>query len=120
MISNDQEGADGVAVDRTRNQPGVLCVRCDHLNYLGQDDCERCSGPLYTNCPYCGHKNQRVYTRCAECRRRIQRRLLWGGKRRHHKHSLLRKAKWGLFEALLVVVGLLLVGALLYFAHVIF
>lgn len=114
MTSRDTESES--AVDRTRNQPGVLCPKCDNLNYLGHDDCERCGAHLYVDCPRCGQKNARVYTRCKRCHKRLRGRGLFG--RHHHRHSALRKAGWPLLQVLLILLGLGVVGGLLYLVYV--
>ena len=84
MISNDAMDANPAPVDRSKNQPGVLCGRCDHLNYLGEDDCEECGAPLYVDCPHCGARNVGVFTRCTKCRRRLHRRSML---QRHHSNK---------------------------------
>lgn len=83
MISDESNLPEGKAIDREKNQPGVLCRRCDHLNYTGRDDCEDCGAPLFVECPHCGGRAPRVYTRCPQCRHRLRNR---GGQRRK-KHG---------------------------------
>lgn len=50
---------------------GVLCVRCEHLNPPGIEQCETCRGHLFVTCHECGAKNARVSSRCVECGRRL-------------------------------------------------
>ncbi|KAB2667613.1 MAG: hypothetical protein DVB31_07965 [Verrucomicrobia bacterium] len=54
-----------------KNARGVLCVKCEHLNPMGLDDCEFCKAHLFVNCLECGAKNPRVGARCVQCGRRL-------------------------------------------------
>ncbi|HNQ90755.1 MAG TPA: hypothetical protein PKM73_19235 [Verrucomicrobiota bacterium] len=118
MTSSDENAPADVAVDRTKNQPGVLCGKCDHLNYLGYDDCEKCGSPLYLDCRRCGRRNPRVYTRCQFCHGRLHRRGLFGRRRGHRRHSFWHRAGWQILEVLLVLLGLTVVLGVLYLAYV--
>jgi hypothetical protein len=81
MTSDESNVPAQPEIHRERNQPGVLCPRCDHLNYVGQEDCEDCGAPLFIECPHCGERTPRVFTRCPECRHRLRHR---GSHRRKH------------------------------------
>jgi len=103
--------------DLERNQPGVLCPKCDHLNYRNQELCERCGAQLYVDCPRCGYKNERVYLRCRQCHKRLA-----GGLFKHHRHrrhgrSWFRKVSWQVFQVLIVVLGIVAVGLLIYLTN---
>jgi|GEM_PF-1032918 hypothetical protein len=115
----DQSQSDNkspTAIDRTKNQPGVLCIRCDHLNYLGQDHCERCGAALFVVCPRCKQRTMRVYTRCQYCRKRL-RRSHFLPFRRHHRDSFFHRAGWLLFQIVLVLIGLGLVFGVVYLLY---
>jgi predicted amidophosphoribosyltransferase len=117
MTTNDDQARAPVplAIDRAKNQRGVLCARCDHLNFLGRDSCEKCGGGLYVDCRRCGKRNLRVYTRCQHCRRRLHG-SLFSARRHHHHHrhsSFLRRTAAQLFQVLLILLGLLGVFGLL-------
>ena len=120
MTTNDPQSVEpaSVAVDRAKNQRGVLCAKCDHLNYLGQDACEKCGGDLYVECRRCGKRNLRVYTRCQHCRRRLHGSLFSGRRRHHHRReSFLRRTAWQLLQVLLILLGILAVFGLLVFLY---
>lgn len=113
---SESEAKAPVAIDRTKNQPGVLCVRCNHLNYLGQEECERCGTALYVECPRCKRRNMRVYTRCQYCRKRL-RRPHFLPFRRHHRRSFLSRVGWLFFQVLLVLIGIAAVLGLVYLIY---
>lgn len=116
MTSNEPVPAGGTDADRSRNQPGVLCVHCDHLNYLGQETCERCGSRLYVTCPRCGRRNMRVYTRCQHCRKRLHRRGLFR-QRQHHRKTFVQKLGWQVLEVLLVLAGVAVVFGVVYLLY---
>src|SRR5262245_14038480 len=60
---------------------GVLCVKCEKLNELDAEKCDRCGTHLYVFCHRCGARNARVHSRCEKCRRRLHRtvRERWKG-----------------------------------------
>ena len=81
MTSDESSSPQQTAFEPDKNQPGVLCSRCDHLNYATLEECEDCGAALYIDCPHCGERSPRVYTRCPHCRRRLRHRVSHG--RRH-------------------------------------
>lgn len=90
------------------NERGLLCARCEHLNRLGQTQCEKCGAHLFVVCRHCGHENQRVHTRCRQCHRRLHGGLFH--QRHHHHHTQVnRRALIYSAAAVLIVAGL--VGA---------
>lgn len=53
--------------------PGVLCVKCEHLNPPGVDKCINCEAHLFVFCTHCNHRNARVHSRCERCNRKLHR-----------------------------------------------
>ncbi len=118
-MTSDQHELESQAqtvIDRTKNQPGVLCPRCNHLNYLDREECARCGTALYVVCPRCKHRNMRVYMRCQKCRKRLK-----GGRlfnfRRHHRRSFLHRTGWLFFQIFLVLLGIAAVLAIIYLIY---
>lgn len=60
-----------VAAPQKPDVRGVLCIRCEHLNPKGIEQCETCRGHLFVNCHECGVKNARVNARCVDCGRKL-------------------------------------------------
>jgi predicted amidophosphoribosyltransferase len=114
MISSEPEPGSEAAVDRTKNQKGVLCGQCDFLNYLGHNDCERCGRPLYLNCRRCGRRNQRTLTRCHHCRSRLYRGRLFSSRGRRHRRTLLRSILVRSLQVCAVLLGLAAIGGIIY------
>ena len=117
MTSDLSSQPENQPIDAGKNQPGILCSRCDHLNYAGRDDCEDCGSPLFVDCGHCGQRAPRVYTRCPRCRHRLHGRGGRSRKHRGHGHqsvTTLRKATrqllWaiGIGLAVLGIAGLIL------------
>ena len=52
---------------------GTLCCKCEHLNPIDRERCERCSEGLFLDCPKCQKRNARVLMHCASCRGRLHR-----------------------------------------------
>ena len=52
---------------------GTLCCKCEHLNPIDRERCERCSEVLFLDCPKCQKRNARVLMHCASCRGRLHR-----------------------------------------------
>lgn len=74
----------------TREDRGVLCGKCDHLNPPGSTDCEFCHRSLFHECVHCGEPIQRGLHRCPHCHGRQ--------KKRASKHRrYLRKLTGGAF-----------------------
>ena len=82
MTSDESQPRTEAPIDPDKNQPGVLCTRCDHLNYLGQEKCEDCGAPLFVKCTHCGEQSPRVFSRCPHCHHRLRHR----GRHGHRKH----------------------------------
>lgn len=115
-MTTDQSQSNNKAppvVDRTKNQPGVLCVKCDHLNYLDQERCERCGAALYVVCPRCKNRNMRVYTRCQYCRKRLHGSRFFSFRRRHRR-SALHEVSWVVLQVILVLLGIAAVLGIVY------
>lgn len=53
--------------------PGVLCVKCEHLNPPGAEKCSSCGAHLFVFCAHCNHRNARVHSRCEKCSRKLHR-----------------------------------------------
>lgn len=114
MISSESESGGEVVIDRAKNQKGVLCTHCDHLNYLGYDDCERCGRSLYLNCRRCGRRNARTLTRCHHCHSRLYRGRLFHGKGRRHRHTVWRTILVRALQVFAVLLGLAAIGGLIW------
>jgi ribosomal protein L40E len=56
-----------------RSSRAVLCGKCEHLNPLGLETCERCGGHLFVFCRRCGTRNERVRTLCTKCHHSLHR-----------------------------------------------
>lgn len=69
--SGKADGNEKAVTGRNPTGAGTLCGRCDFLNPLGLEDCERCGVPLFVECKSCGEVVQRIYTRCTKCHRRL-------------------------------------------------
>ena len=76
------------AAETERNDRGVLCAKCEHLNVWGQNECKRCGSHLYVSCSDCGQRNERVRTRCTNCHRRLHRSIFERLRRRATKGTL--------------------------------
>ncbi|HOB97934.1 MAG TPA: hypothetical protein PKM43_04195 [Verrucomicrobiota bacterium] len=72
MTSDESSELTQQAIDPGKNQPGVLCGHCDHVNHGALTECEVCGSQLYTKCSHCGLQAPRVYTRCPKCRHRLR------------------------------------------------
>ena len=64
---------------------GTLCCKCEHLNPIDRERCERCSEELFLDCPKCQKRNARVLMHCASCRGRLHRKIQ--DKTSHHETS---------------------------------
>lgn len=97
------------------NQPGVLCIKCNHLNVLETATCKRCGADLYRTCPRCGHSNPLVFANCRKCHKRFPRGILGHRSRRLRKaQSFLRRALVTAGQVVLVLVSLAVLAGLAY------
>lgn len=97
------------------NQPGVLCLKCNHLNVLETATCKRCGADLYRECPRCGHPNPLVFANCRKCHKRFPRGLLGRSSRRARKaRSLLKRALITAGQVVLVLMALAVAAGFAY------
>ncbi len=97
-----------------RDQRGVLCAQCEHLNHAGVSLCTVCGADLFYECPHCGLQNERVLLRCRGCHKRLS-----GADRHHRRHrrrsrSLPKRLRLPLLQAGLVILALLFAMGVLY------
>jgi ribosomal protein L40E len=98
-----------------QNQPGVLCIKCNHLNVLETATCKRCGAALYRDCPRCGHSNPLVFANCRKCHKRFPRGILGNRSRKLRKaQSLLKRALITAGQVALVLVALAVLAGLAY------
>jgi hypothetical protein len=88
------------AASEVKNERGVLCHKCEHLNPLGLTECERCGRGLFAACPKCRQQNQRGLSRCPKCQHHLHRSVFHSRKKRpltRARRDLYRKILiWGL------------------------
>jgi len=105
------------ALDANKNQPGVLCQRCDHLNHGSREECEDCGAPLYVECAHCGERAARVFTRCPHCRHRLRHRgshgRRHGGKHRRPRSSVQRANRLLLWAIGIIIILFVAAGVIL-------
>lgn len=76
---------------------GTLCCKCEHLNPIDLERCERCGEGLHVDCPKCQKRNARVLMHCTSCRGRLHRKTHHEGG--HHQTSRPEGAILGFFGA---------------------
>lgn len=104
-----------VSADVERNQPGVLCVRCNHLNVTETPTCKRCGAELYRECAKCGHSSPIVFANCRKCHKRFPRGVFGGRNRKLRKaQSFAKRTLTTAFQVLLVLVSLAVAGGIIY------
>ncbi len=87
-----------------REERGVLCAKCDHLNPPGSKVCGECGAHLFVACHYCGHKNRRVDAVCSQCGHHLHR-SMW---RRLQRKILGQNSKILVIEGVLLVLVVLI------------
>jgi ribosomal protein L40E len=104
-----------VSSDVGQNQPGVLCVRCNHLNVMETATCKRCGAELYRECPKCGHSSPIVFANCRKCHKRFPRGVFGHRSRKLRKaQSFARRALTTAFQVTLVLAALAVAGGIIY------
>lgn len=97
-----------------RDERGVLCPQCEHLNHAGLSVCTVCGADLFYKCPHCGLQNERILLRCRGCHKRLSSR----GRHHHHHHrhlpSFPKRLRLPLLQAALVLLALLIALGMLY------
>ena len=114
MTSDESSGQTQQTIDPGKNQPGVLCGHCDHLNCGGLTACEVCGTLLYAKCAHCGLEAPRVYMRCPQCRHRLRGHTVLARRRSRDKlrraPSSIEKANRQLIWVLALVVVIIAVA----------
>lgn len=64
---------------------GTLCCKCERLNPIDLERCERCGEELHVDCPKCRKRNARVLMHCTSCRGRLHHKT--HHERGHHETS---------------------------------
>ncbi len=97
-----------------RDDRGVLCPQCEHLNHAGVSVCTVCGADLFCKCPHCGLQNERVLLRCRGCHKRLSSQEKHRHRHRRRTPSLPKRLRLPLLQAVLVLLALLFALGMLY------